>query len=277
MSVGAPRRRHRSRRRVRIARPPSRREGIAPRARAARERPESSLACRAAGLARREGIEPPTGGLEIRCSIHLSYRRVVGRSGRGERIRTSDFLLPKQVLCQAELRPDRCGRAAQSAPARVLIKQDGSSVAPASGARERTVCYDPLDENPRRRRRRPRTRLVLEDPQESVGRAALRRARQRRNVEGRREPADRRVRPRGTAQVLQGGKDRPRRRRTGGPARRRSRGQVARGGRARLRPGRGRRAGRRQQDVREVADAPQRRADGGVARLRLVRAGGRVP
>jgi hypothetical protein len=26
-------------------------------------------------LARLEGIEPPTDGLEIRCSIHLSYRR----------------------------------------------------------------------------------------------------------------------------------------------------------------------------------------------------------
>ena len=28
-------------------------------------------------LARLEGIEPPTDGLEIRCSIHLSYRRGV--------------------------------------------------------------------------------------------------------------------------------------------------------------------------------------------------------
>ena len=27
------------------------------------------------GVARLEGIEPPTDGLEIRCSIHLSYRR----------------------------------------------------------------------------------------------------------------------------------------------------------------------------------------------------------
>ena len=26
-------------------------------------------------MARLEGIEPPTDGLEIRCSIHLSYRR----------------------------------------------------------------------------------------------------------------------------------------------------------------------------------------------------------
>ena len=29
------------------------------------------------GLARREGFEPPTGGLEIRCSVQLSYRRAV--------------------------------------------------------------------------------------------------------------------------------------------------------------------------------------------------------
>ena len=66
-------------------------------------------------LARLEGIEPPTGGLEIRCSIHLSYRRRVvsgaaghcaaGKASRGERIRTSDILLPKQALYQAEPRP----------------------------------------------------------------------------------------------------------------------------------------------------------------------------
>jgi hypothetical protein len=33
---------------------------------------------RGANLARLEGIEPPTVGLEIRCSIQLSYRRVSG-------------------------------------------------------------------------------------------------------------------------------------------------------------------------------------------------------
>ena len=47
-------------------------------------------------LARLEGIEPPTDGLEIRCSILLSYRRGVrfrprqpsaaGHESRGERI-----------------------------------------------------------------------------------------------------------------------------------------------------------------------------------------------
>ena len=34
----------------------------------------------------------------------MSYR---GKAGRGERIRTSDILLPKQALYQAELRPER--------------------------------------------------------------------------------------------------------------------------------------------------------------------------
>ena len=31
---------------------------------------------RAASLVRPEGLEPPTGGLEIRCSIRLSYGRI---------------------------------------------------------------------------------------------------------------------------------------------------------------------------------------------------------
>ena len=53
-------------------------------------------------LARQGGIEPPTHGLEGRCSVHLSY----WRAGRGERIRTSDPLLPRQVRYQAALRPE---------------------------------------------------------------------------------------------------------------------------------------------------------------------------
>jgi len=36
-------------------------------------------------VARREGLEPPTGGLEIRCSIQLSYRRAVVRGHRTQR------------------------------------------------------------------------------------------------------------------------------------------------------------------------------------------------
>ena len=37
-------------------------------------------------LVRPEGLEPPTGGLEIRCSIQLSYGRTRGFCGRGRGI-----------------------------------------------------------------------------------------------------------------------------------------------------------------------------------------------
>jgi hypothetical protein len=63
-----------------------------------------------AGLACPEGLEPPTCCLEGSCSIQLSYGQpAVSRSGRGEMIRTSDPLLPKQLRYQAALHPD-CAR-----------------------------------------------------------------------------------------------------------------------------------------------------------------------
>ena len=56
-------------------------------------------------LARLAGIEPATYGLEGRCSIRLSYRRMVN-IGRGRRIRTNDPLLPKQMRYQTALYPE---------------------------------------------------------------------------------------------------------------------------------------------------------------------------
>jgi hypothetical protein len=59
------------------------------------------------GMACPEGIEPPTHSLEGCCSIQLSYgQRSRERSGRGERIRTFDPLVPNQMRYQAALRPD---------------------------------------------------------------------------------------------------------------------------------------------------------------------------
>ena len=63
-------------------------------------------------MARLRGLEPLTPGLEGRCSIRLSYRRIqtlfIGSllNGRGRGIRTPDPLLPKQMRYQTALFPE---------------------------------------------------------------------------------------------------------------------------------------------------------------------------
>jgi hypothetical protein len=63
----------------------------------------------ALGLARPARLELTTPGLEGRCSIRLSYGRLsIGHAtfGRGERIRTSDILVPNQARYRAALHPE---------------------------------------------------------------------------------------------------------------------------------------------------------------------------
>src|SRR5438045_7717555 len=68
-------------------------------------RPPLRLACPA-------GLEPTTPSLEGWCSIRLSYGQSASKlqkmqiPGRGERIRTSDILLPKQARYQTAPRPE---------------------------------------------------------------------------------------------------------------------------------------------------------------------------
>ena len=69
----------------------------------------TNAAARRRPLVSPAGIEPATHSLEGCCSIRLSYEDVRAEEeiGRGERIRTSDPLLPKQVRYQTALHPDR--------------------------------------------------------------------------------------------------------------------------------------------------------------------------
>src|SRR4051794_12515540 len=66
------------------------------------------------------GLEPATHSLEGCCSVQLSYGE---GNGRGERIRTSDPLLPKQVRYQTALHPDAvCGKAREHASGRTRFR-----------------------------------------------------------------------------------------------------------------------------------------------------------
>lgn len=65
------------------------------------------LAIWSGGVAANDAAATAFGGLEAeRCTGHCN-------SGRGDMIRTCDPLLPKQMLYQAELRPDRAPRQAR--------------------------------------------------------------------------------------------------------------------------------------------------------------------
>ena len=53
-----------------------------------------------------EGLEPPDGGIKIRCLTNLANPQLYGPSGE---VRTPDPLLPKQMRSQAALHSDEFG------------------------------------------------------------------------------------------------------------------------------------------------------------------------
>ena len=55
-------------------------------------------------LAGKVGLEPTTLALTVRCSAIELYAK---KSGRGDRIRTYDLLVPNQTLYQAKLHPEK--------------------------------------------------------------------------------------------------------------------------------------------------------------------------
>ena len=64
-------------------------------------------------MARQGGLEPPTTGLEIRCSIQLSYRRAAGNVSNGPR---PDGVLPEKISGTPGRRKFTRGREKEEAP-----------------------------------------------------------------------------------------------------------------------------------------------------------------